>query len=281
MKKTLIFIGILLICLNQIACDAFLKEDSGDLLIPENVEDYVPVLYGEAYPKNFESDVNWIVLMTDDVELGSLDRDANEESAGVFDNLNMGYGEWAYTWKMNIEEKITDNNWDARYKNILGCNTIIDALPTMNCPVQDSGKYYSLASQAYALRAYHYFCLVNFYALPWSEENKDELGVIIRTTPQIQVQPRERSTIGEVYELINEDLKLAKKYAGKAEISANKHLISPTAIKLLTTRVALFQEDWDRVLEAGKEFLEENSFVLNLNDIPENQFGDTGKDFLV
>ena len=281
MKKGFIYIGILLAGLGFTACDDFLMEDSPDLLIPENVEDYIPLLYGEGYPRSFESEASWIALMTDDVEMGPLDGNADSgyDTADEFDSMSGGDGEQAYTWDIDIEERLTDYNWDRRYEDILGCNTIIDALPTMYCPEQDSAKYYALASQAYALRAYHYFVLVNLYAKPWSEENLDELGVIIRTTPQIETTMRERSTIGEVYELINSDLDTARYYMQFAEISANKHLLSPAAIRLLTTRVALFQEKWDEVLEVGEEFLTENSFIYDLNSVSEDQMGDDGEEF--
>lgn len=273
MKNRLMYIGVLMLFLGQASCDDFLKEDSGDLLIPKSVEDYIPVLYGEGYPKEFNSDVDWFKLMTDDVEMGRLDRDPNNDYAEGVDNLNGGDGRQAYIWSKDIEEKITDYNWNHRYENILGCNTIINALPTMVCPQQDSGKYNFLASQAYALRAYHYFCLINCYALPWAPENLDKLGVIIRTTPQIQTMPRERSTIGEVYKLINEDLILAEKYALNAQISGNKHLMSPIAVKFLTIRVDLFQEKWNEVITKGKEFLAENSFILDLKGIDEAKMG--------
>jgi len=278
MKKRLIYTGILALLFSQTACDDFLKEDSGDLLIPKSVEEFIPVLYGEGYPTKFNDDVDWFCLMTDDVEMGPLDRDPNGAPVEGVDYMSGQEGRQAYIWSRDIEDKITDYNWDHRYSNILGCNTIIDALPTMVCPVQDSGKYYSLASQAYALRAYHYFCLINCYALPWSEENLDQLGVIIRTTPQIQTKPRERSTIGEVYKLINEDLALALQYAVKAEVSGSKHLMSPLAIRFLAVRVALFQEKWDEVITLGKEFLAQNSFILDLNGIDESKMGTSKKD---
>ena len=279
MKKGFTYIGILLAGLGLTACDDFLMEDSDDLLIPENVEDYIPLLYGEGYPRSFNEEVSWIALMTDDVEMGPLDRDASDEPSDDFDSMSGGDGEQAYTWNIDIEEKIIDYNWDRRYEDILGCNTIIDAWPTMNCPATDSAKYYALAAQAHALRAYHYFVLVNLYAKPWSEENLDELGVIIRTTPQIETTMRERSTIGEVYDLINSDLDTARYYMQFAEVSANKHLLSPAALRLLMTRVALFQEKWDEVLEVGEEFLTENSFIYDMNTVPEEQFGDTGEEY--
>ena len=262
----------------QISCNDYLKDDSGDLLIPKSVEEYAAVLYEEGYPREFNDDVDWYKLMTDDVEMGPLEMDP---SSGLDENavdMEVGEGLQAYRWDYNIEEKIPDNNWSARYADILGCNVIIDALPIMTYVPTEIGKYHALATQAYCLRAYNYFVLVNTYALPWSEENQNELGVIIRTTPQIATQPRERSTIKEVYDLINADLDSAQLHAVQSEVSANKHLISPAAVQFLMTRVALFQENWEKVIEIGNTFLAEHSTILDLNTIDESTFGDDGSD---
>ena len=42
-------LGILLFT----GCDDYLKEDSGDLLIPGKVEEFLPMLYREGFPRNF------------------------------------------------------------------------------------------------------------------------------------------------------------------------------------------------------------------------------------
>ena len=284
MNRILVYCIFCMIAFSYISCDDYLKDDSGDLLIPKTVLEYVPVLYKEGYPRTFNTDVAWVKLMTDDVEMGYLEKDPNSSwNSDGFDVLSGGEGRQAYIWHYNIEEKITDNNWARRYEDILGCNVIIDALPEMEYnPESELGKYNSLASQAYALRAYHYFCLVNTYALPWSKDNLDELGVIIRTQPQIDIAPRERSTIREVYELINEDIKIAQEYAAQAEVSINKHMLSPAAIQLLATRIALFQEDWETVIKIGTVFLRENSTILDLNGVDESIMGtDVVADFKI
>lgn len=275
MKKIVIYTAVLGLAFSQTACDDFLKEDSGDLLIPKKVEEFAPVLYGEAYPSNFDKEVAWITLMTDDIEMGRLEKDPSktppvEEMESTYED-----GRQAFIWHQNIAEKITDTYWDKRYANILGCNTIIDALPAMEYEPQEEGTYNFLAAQAYALRAYHYFCLINIYALPWTKGNLDELGVILRLHPQIATEPRERATIGEVYEQINEDIAKAREYAEKCEPSANKHLIGPAAIELLATRIALFQERWDEVLEIGTDFLKANSQLTDLNEVSEEKMGTT------
>lgn len=261
---------ILLGALIATGCSDYLKEDSGDLLIPKKVEEYSPMLYAEGYPSDFNDDASWFKLMTDDVELGRLEIDSLGEAyldkdGNAFDVLEGGEGKQAYTWNVDIEEKLTDNFWNARYENILACNIVIDALPTME--VQDSGKFNHLAGQAYALRAYNYWCLVNTYAAPYAEENLEKAGVILRTTPQVDIQARKRSTLRETYKLINEDIEKAEKYMEISTAADNIHLLTQPAVWLLGSRIALFQENWDEVIRLGELFMENNSEVYDLNSV--------------
>ncbi len=255
------------------ACNDYLKEDSGDLLIPGKIEEYSPMLYAEGYPSSFNDDVAWFKLMTDDVEMGRLEIDSSDvEVVGrkiwdSFDALSGKEGKEAYSWRWNLGELLADNFWGKRYENILACNLVIDALPAMEYVEQDSGKYNYLAAQAYGLRAYHYWCLVNTYALPYAEANLDQPGVVIRTTPQIQITPRPRASIREVYKLINSDISLAEQYVNKSVVPGNKHLLTEPAILLLASRIALFQENWDEVVRTGELFLAQNSNVFDLNGV--------------
>lgn len=266
-------LGILLFT----GCDDYLKEDSGDLLIPGKVEEFLPMLYREGFPRNFNDEVAWLYLMTDDVEMGQLELDPEDEANDTRDKnssdaFNVGEGEEPYKWEREIKS-YADNFWERRYGNILACNLVIDALPEMEYVEADSGNYNFLAAQAYALRAYNYWCLVNSYALPWSKENLDKPGVIIRMEPQINISPRGRSSIREVYDLINEDIEKAEKYINIATFDGNIHRLSEPVILLLASRIALFQENWDEVIRTGKLFLAQNSVILNLNDQDTTLFG--------
>ena len=166
-------------------------------------------------------------------------------SEGSLSRVNVGVdgnseGEHAYTWGT-----ISEDIWEDVYANILGCNVVIEALPTMTYADSEYDLYCKLAAQAYTLRAYHYFVLVNLYAKPWSEANLDELGVVMRVSPDITSEAQPRATLGEIYALINEDLERAEVYFQDARKQYMKWEISPAAFYFLKSRVALFQEDWD------------------------------------
>lgn len=55
-------IGSLALAVVTIACSDYLNESSGDLLIPEKVEEFQSVLYGEGYPDSYTDDVEWMDL---------------------------------------------------------------------------------------------------------------------------------------------------------------------------------------------------------------------------
>ncbi|MDE7074116.1 MAG: hypothetical protein K2O69_03575, partial [Odoribacter sp.] len=79
MKKIVSIYGWLLLGIGlSVGCDDYLKEDSGDLMIPGKAEEYAPMLYKEGYPMNFNEEGAWLSLMTDDVEMGHLDLDADD-----------------------------------------------------------------------------------------------------------------------------------------------------------------------------------------------------------
>lgn len=262
------------------SCDGYLKEDSADLLIPKSVSEYAPILLGEGYPNQFGSQISFVNLMTDDVEMGPLYYDpiqiadpkcASKWSEGI--DLKAEYGQYAHIWQQDYSEQLNDKFWSGRYSNILGCNTIIEALPTMEYAESEEGDYWKLAAQAYALRAYHYFCLINTYALPYSPENIDKPGVVLKTSSQIQIAPQKRSTIKQVYDLINDDIHKAQEYISKANFKNSKLEITPEAIYFLASRIALFQNDWDAVIKASERFIALNTAIYDLNNETEESLG--------
>ena len=272
------------VALSLFSCNDYLKEDSADLLIPKSITDFTPLLLGEGYPDLFGSQISFVNLMTDDVEMGPLYYDPiqkNDKYCKTWReeiDVKTGYGESAFIWQSDYSEHITDNFWSGRYSNILGCNTIINALPEMTYTETEEGLYRALAAQAYALRAYHYFCLINTYALPYSTANLDKPGVILKTSPDIHIDPQPRATIGEIYSLINNDIKKAQEYMKEAEFQCEKYggrkpEITSAAIYFLAARIALFQEDWDEVIATAKEFLAKNSSIHDLNSEDETLFG--------
>lgn len=59
------------------------------------------MLYREGFPRNFNDEVAWLYLMTDDVEMGQLELDPEDEANDTRDKnssdaFNVGEGEEPY-----------------------------------------------------------------------------------------------------------------------------------------------------------------------------------------
>ena len=107
-------IGCLFASAALVSCSDYLNESSGDLLIPEKVDEFQSVLYGEGYPNNFTTDVEWIDLMTDDVAISPSSHPESYNADGD-DTNSIPAGQGAFCWAYDIEYYLTS---DARpYEN--------------------------------------------------------------------------------------------------------------------------------------------------------------------
>lgn len=269
MKTRNTIYGLALACFVA-SCSDYLKEDSGDLLIPEKVEEYQSVLFGEGYPDDFSDDVAFIDLMTDDIAV----IDGSPYGDG-YDNVNIPVGRGAYCWAYDVEYYAYDCGaaYENRYSNILACNTIIEHENDMIG--SESDVNYCVA-QAYMLRAYNYFCLVNWYGLPYSKATAaTDMGVAINLQSKITREQFTRSTVQQVYDQINSDLDRALDLFGQTSAKSSVYLASRNATLLLKSRVALFTEEWDDVITYGEELYNTGLGLQDLSGKTANDF--TGK----
>lgn len=267
MKKTIYtLVGSLGFILSVSSCSDFLKESSDDLLIPTNVTEFQSVLYGEAYPKTFTSDVEWMHLMTDDAEV-SPSADATSTQSEGNDNTNLPSGKGPFTWAYDIEYFLPgyNNPYVGRYGNIMACNIVIEAGNTM------TGSKTEIAdclAQAHTLRAFSYFCLVNWYGLPYNKETAStDMGVVIRTKSEVVRDQPQRASVAEVYQLINNDLDKALEYFQAVPEKNNIYTVSRKVALLLKTRVALFTQQWQDVIKYGKEFMESGYTLYDISKL--------------
>ena len=83
-----------------------------------------------------------------------------------------------------------------------------------------------------AMRAYHYFMLVNTYGEPYNY-NKDALGVVLKLNVPYVEGGLARSTVGEVYEQIVKDLETASAVLNKYPKTRGDYLMNSTATDIL------------------------------------------------
>jgi len=256
MKK---YIYIILVSIITFSCtEDFLEESDRDKVIPKTVEDYSQLLYGEAYI-NDNSIASVVRYMTDDV----TSKTGKKGWFGVTDKRESvaGYYNWQaepeYNYSVGIAE---DKNWGDLYHSILICNIVLDVADASDGSEAEKSQ---LKAEAYFVRAFDYFLLVNLFGEPYV--NGAEMGVPINDLIGMEDVRFTRSTTGEVYTRIKSDLDKAIELFGKVNSKPTIFKGNLKASLLLASRVALYTKDWKSTIEYADDLLKISPTLKNLD----------------
>ncbi|MBN9295855.1 MAG: RagB/SusD family nutrient uptake outer membrane protein [Filimonas sp.] len=274
--KNICTIFLLILVSGLSSCHKFLAEQSQDQLTPTTTTDFLQLLYGQAYPGFDQGSAmqRGLLFMDDDFQMnnlykGSLTNTAdNIRSADIY--LPM------YAWQPDAYDQIASsglagnktnyNTWARYYTLIMGANIALD-----NADIStgsDDDKNY-LKGQAYGLRAYYYFMLVNFYGAPYNAAGKDpasEPGVPLILTAKIEKADlyNKRNTVKEVYDQVISDMNNSILYLEKNK-RFNAYRMNYLAVHLLASRVYLYMENWSKVIEQANIVLAAKAGLMNLS----------------
>ena len=239
------------------ACDDFLEEKSQDEVIPESVTDFREILL--HYQATPFSPV--IYILDDDVVMDEYYFSQDEDD---YEAVNLA---GSLTWQPDIWERANTlaNNYEATYKDIMGMNAILDEIDGAKGSVEEIE---TVKAQTLAMRAYHYFMLVNTYGEPYNY-NKDALGVVLKLNVPYVEGGLARSTVGEVYEQIVEDLETASAVLNKYPKTRGDYLMNSTATDILLSRVYLYMEEWDKAVEAATRAIGSAEGLFDYNTMPD------------
>ena len=257
MRNILLF----LLLLGFAGCGDFLEESSKDEVRPSTVDDLMQVMVGEGYPMGF-LDYAYADILSDDVQCNGAGTDETAVSK-VEDMRSL------FTWEDDMFEVLKAdgyNSWKRCYNKIMGCNTILDYIDKVTG--EQTAKD-NLRGQAYVLRAYYYFLLVNYYALPYNSGNPAEnLGVPLKLEMAVQDGFMARNSVAEVYEQIVKDLEKGIQLLVENPVEMSLYKIHALAGKSILCRVYLYMEDWDNALKYANMVLEEKSTLTSLASMP-------------
>lgn len=134
--------------------------------------------------------------------------------------------------------------------------------------------------QAYAYRAFGYFQLVQLYANRYEAgKTNSQLGVVIRLdpSPELMEDPKERSTVEEVYKQIWSDLDQAEKQLTGISKLHNSHF-SLDNVQGLKARVALVQQDYAKAAQyaalarKNKTLMPSEDYLKGFNDFTNKEW---------
>lgn len=254
----------LLLC----SCGDFLEPASTSEFVPKDASSLNELLLGEAYPRNDIDRMNiFLNLMDDDItampyQIPQDGFDANRFLA-------------AYTWqpdmfKMMEEAGYTSTNmYERYYQLILGANAVIDYIDQVS---DEEQKINYVLAQAYALRGFLYFKLVNIFGEPVNS-NPNALGVPLKLNSGVEIEEAalERKTVKQVYDQILIDMleaeRLYKTLPEEKQFDKDYRTSLPM-VQLILSRVYLYLEDWKKAADYAEQLMQNNQFkLLDLNSV--------------
>lgn len=260
---------IIALCLCSIAlcsCEDFLDPSSTSEFVPKDANSLNELLLGEAYPRNDIDGMNIFLNLLDD-DITAMPYQTPQD--GFDANRFLA----AYTWQPDMFKMMEEagysntNMYEQYYELILGANAVIDYIDQVNDEKQNIN--YVLA-QAYALRGFLYFKLVNIFGQPINSQ-PDALGVPLKLNSGVENTENAlaRRTVKEVYTQIINDLKEAERLYETLPADkqfAKDYRTSLPMVQLLLSRVHLYQENWsDAASYAHKVMTNSNFKLLDLN----------------
>jgi hypothetical protein len=212
-------------------------------------------LFRESYVKDLTSMQEYVrgVYYTLAIEVESSNTVAPYVDL-VADNLKPAttsanpYYNWAQTQLVSL-----NSMWTNSYMAIRMCSFVIDNVDKYRDENPQQADY--IKGQAYGIRAYVYFRLVNIFAQHYTfTADASHPGVPYITTSDI-TKPYTRQTVQEVYAGMINDLKSANQHL-PAVITDTRYM-NRNAAKALLARVYLFKEDFNNAKTTAEELAAE------------------------
>ncbi len=168
-------------------------------------------------------------------------------------------------WSTDVSADVsTTNLWSVEYKKIFVANLVLNNLDDVS---GDDATKAVLKAEAHFIRAYSYFLLANTYCLPYTDANKNEMGLPLKQTTSF-TELDTRNTLEETYKLIESDLAEALKTNVSLYKSDGKQRSWRTnvgAVNAFAARYWLMRGDYTKALQYAEKALAINSQLVDYN----------------
>ena len=252
-----IFLCVLFFC----GCSDFLEESSQDEIRPATVDDMEQLLIGEVYMTDWDHEKfseGYTRLLTDDIQCyGISDEQYRSQLEG---------GRYAFSWAREMFDErgggIDEFLWAQPYERIKGCNVVIEYLDKVT---GDNKKRENLRGEAYVMRGYYYFMLVNFFGMPYNYgDPAKNPGVPLKLDMGVRDEYLSRNSVAEVYASVEKDLLKGISLLEANPIERNFNRAGYCMGKAVLSRMYLYMEDWDNALKYADEIIQERPALRNL-----------------
>ena len=252
--KKIFYTHVLILLTLFCSCD-LLDIKPVNSMLPVSVEDFESVLLG-GYPRS-DFFIN-TDLATDNVY-------ANLNATSAVTKSYEPWFVWAATHQYNGAE---DGYWKQLYQSIFYANTVLDEFAGKTPSAEEKNLFETVRGEAYALRAYCYFYLVNYYAENYATENMEKPGVPMPLSAKDvhqNTQNNVRIPVGKVWEQIEKDLEEASKDLQGKE-SKSKYRFDYISLQAFKARVYLFMNKYEEAIEAASYVIDAKA-LFDMNEI--------------
>lgn len=145
----------------------------------------------------------------------------------------------------------SDPYWGQMYKSIYYANSVLDNLKSMSIKPEQKELFEQVQGEAYALRAYSYFYLINFYADVYSPANLSLPGVPMPLTAEdvtVNAGNNVRTPIGDVWNQIVKDIEQATSLLSGKKIT-DRYRFSFNVMQLFRARVDLMMGNYESAIK--------------------------------
>lgn len=245
---------VILATLTMSACDNFLDITPTGKVIAETGDEYRALLTYEY--KYFTKDRYMTTLRTDEMLMDKVKTSSTDLDA----YLDL------WRWKDDNPSPTTSYfSWRSYYHSVYIANYIIQNQKKIKeATAQEISQ---LVGEAYMMRAYCHFLLVNLYAEPYTHCTPSQTrGVPMLLEADVNAIPGS-SSVETVYNQILSDLDNAEQYLNVEEWELGKNYrFNITSVQALRARTYLYMGRWSDALEASKEVLSVYNELEDMNN---------------
>ncbi|SHG31261.1 RagB/SusD family nutrient uptake outer membrane protein [Pedobacter caeni] len=249
MKKILKLSVALFLVFSVSSCKKYLDIEPVGKVIPNTVEDFRALL-NSGYA-GFAEHKSLLALRTDE-----LLPNEDEEGTAAYRDI--------YKWNDATPDAVSNAfPYIAFYKSIFYANSVIADVEAKAGKTPETAQ---LKGEAYLLRAYNNFELLNLYAKSYDKNSAStDRGVPLALTVNLE-QNFKPATVGEVYSQIFADLEEGQKLLNVINFDAGKNYrFTKRAALAFSARVYEFRGEWANALKASQDALALGNQLEDLN----------------
>ena len=263
-NKYLFFIVLGCWMFGAISCESWLEESPQNKLKPATTDDYDQLL-NKAYPSS--QIMPYLDILSDDVDLIASDHVMDGPDSG--DEMLSAYM-WEDSHEVSIKSK--DQAFTKFYETVFYTNVVLGNIGQAAGMELDEAKVRitrnNIRGEAYALRAYAYFYLVNLYAKAYDPSTAaTDAGIPLTTSTSAEDKAYRRNTVQEIYSLMEDDLKKAVQLMEDNPMKkAAKYKFDAVSARALLARVYLYMQKWDAAIKCASKVISEKPVIFNLHE---------------